>query len=333
VSKFTPYLKLIDQEHMIKSIQMNLLNKCTSNCKSCRKPTWPDHILDLNVIRRTLSHLRHYGLESVLFSGGDPILYPDLSDLMEYCKSINLPFSFITTMITGKNDLVIEIAEKATRIHISVDAANPELYSQVRGTGTKAFQLVKHNLGTIDMYRPKDLEKPRLSMTVAAHNCHDVINVYNLAKAFNCNINFYLIHTWDDMAMTIDQITEFECNMIRIARDANDNGIVTNAGCLAGDEEVRRAPDCITSHIHCAIDADGSIFPCCVLLNDNDVYDPTRQYAYGNINNEPVGLEFSLRFMEKYPLDCKLCKECNSRYIGINSEYHEHVTSKGALFL
>ena len=43
--------KLIGWEEELKrdcilSIQMNLLNKCTSRCMSCRKYTWPNDELD-----------------------------------------------------------------------------------------------------------------------------------------------------------------------------------------------------------------------------------------------------------------------------------------------
>ena len=77
MSKLIGWEKEIKDKNIL-SIQMNLLNKCTSKCKSCRKYTWPDDELDLETVKRTLTVLKkEFGLQSVVFSGGDPILYKD----------------------------------------------------------------------------------------------------------------------------------------------------------------------------------------------------------------------------------------------------------------
>ena len=78
MGKLTGWEKEIKDNNIL-SIQMNLLNTCTSRCATCRKYTWPNVQLDVDTIKRTLKVLKEaYGLNTVVFSGGDPILYKNL---------------------------------------------------------------------------------------------------------------------------------------------------------------------------------------------------------------------------------------------------------------
>ena len=304
------------------SIQVNLLNKCTSHCKSCRKYTWPDVEIDYGRLTETILYLKNeLGLQSIVFSGGDPILYKDMSKLMHFCYDNGVEFSLITTLITDDTGLLSEIARLAKRIHVSVDAVDRLRYQYIRGV--EKFDIVDKNIQLIQRIRKEEGLTPiRISSTISKMNCDDVLRIYNFANSNGCDLNFYLIHTWDDLKMSDKDIENFYRDM-RIVLDLQSEygKIKTNAQALLDDRYKKddngwAYKQCGINKIHCLIDANGDIYPCCKLLDDNGEYGHQTQYAYGNIYGASLFNEFNKRFNKYYPLDCDLCRECSDRYRG-----------------
>lgn len=319
--------KLIGWENELRkknivSIQMNLLNRCTSKCKSCRKYTWPKDELDFNVVKKALKTLKEeFGLQSVVFSGGDPILYSKLSELIDFCMENDIKYSLITTLISNNTDLLEKIARTAYRIHVSVDGASTESYKYIRGVD--GLEIVGKNICKIQSIRTVEgLIPVRVSSTISKMNCDEVISLYAFAKVRKCAINFYLVHTWDDLKMSKGQIKEFYHNMKMIAKDEKREKVtISNAKSLLATRysftsESSNCKTCYLPHVNCTIDANGDIYPCCKLLDDNGEYGQQVQYVYGNIYKEDLVGEFNRRFERTYP-SCDVCKECAQRYDGL----------------
>ena len=96
--------KLIGYESEIRngnmlSVQINLLNKCPSRCLSCRKYEWPDVQIPYDKLEMLLTSLKGQGLQTVVFSGGDPLMYHMLPDVIQFCIENDIKFSLITTLI------------------------------------------------------------------------------------------------------------------------------------------------------------------------------------------------------------------------------------------
>lgn len=331
MNKLYGYERAIDNSRIV-SIQVNLLNECTSVCKSCRKYTWPKYSLDINILREALHILKHnFGLQTVVFSGGDPLLYEHLPELIDYCVKKDIKYSLITTLISEDEWLLEKIAKTAERIHLSLDAADAETYKMVRGVDK--FDLVEKNIMFVSKIRREERKsKIRISSTISKLNCKQTFDIFKIADLYSCDINFYLVHTWDDLKMDMKEVNEFYSTLMVIKNAwpvGNIYGNVSNAEQLLieryADEKVPES--CYINKIHALIDADGSIYPCCKLLNDNGEYKDQIQYSYGNIYSSDIIMEFERRKMHKYPLNCELCKECSSRYIGIN-RYFENFKNK-----
>lgn len=319
--------KLIGWENELRkknivSIQMNLLNRCTSKCKSCRKYTWPKDELDLDVAKRALKTLKEkFGLQSVVFSGGDPILYSGLSELIDFCMENDIKYSLITTLISKNAELLQKIAKTAYRIHVSVDGATTESYNYIRGVD--GLTIAGNNICDMQSIRSKEGLIPiRISSTISKMNCGEIISLYTFAKKRSCTINFYLVHTWDNLKMTKEQIKEFYRSMKIIAKDEKREKVtISNAKSLLVDRysftsESSNCKVCYLPHVNCTIDANGDIYPCCKLLDDNGEYGQQTQYVYGNIYEEDLVGEFNKRFDRIYP-SCDVCKECAQRYDGL----------------
>lgn len=313
----------------ILSIQMNLLNTCTSRCETCRKYTWPNVQLDIDTIKKTLKVLKEkFGLSTVVFSGGDPILYKNLFEVLEYCKELDIKFSLITTLITKNEEILKYIADNAYRIHVSIDSMQNELYKKIRGVD--ALGIVKENVSFVQNIRKQNGKIPvRISSTMSKLNFNEPCSLYEFAKNTGCLLNFYKVHTWKEMEMDDVQEAEFYFQMKFIANNEKVNcKTITNSRAIIDmqysyDTESAHCKKCYLPNINCTIDSNGDIYPCCKLLNDNGEYGEQTQFAYGNIvgkNEDELVEEFNKRFLKEYPLDCDFCKSCADRYNGLLSE-------------
>lgn len=321
--------KLIGYELEIKqgkilSVQINLLNKCTSKCKSCRKYTWPNDELSPDDLYRTLRVLKLLGLKTVVLSGGEPLLYKNIIELVNYIyDELKLKCSIITTCITNDDNIIDMLgSEKIYRVHLSLDACNRQAYKEIRGVD--AFDIVDRNIKAINAKRiERGLIPIRFSTTVSEMNYKNVKDIYDYAIKNKCIINYYLVHTFDFLKPT-DEEDSILYNLLEdIVKDEKErNSKISNARELIIDykygEKHRVDCKCYIPSISCVINANGDIYPCCRLLNDNGEYNyEHRQHAYGNIVGKSVRelfVELKLNEKFKYPLDCEECKECGQRY-------------------
>ena len=219
--------KLIGWEEELKrdcilSIQMNLLNKCTSRCMSCRKYTWPNDELDLETVKRTLTVLKEkFGLQSVVFSGGDPILYKDFLQVIDFCKEIDLKYSLITTLITNDKNLLEKIAKTAYRIHVSVDSLDRENYHKIRGV--YGVDLVKDNIVFMQKFREGKIPV-RISMTVSNMNYKEVYDITPIqypANDVNCGVitTHFDYHSISGRILKLDILGHDVPTIIRMIED------------------------------------------------------------------------------------------------------------------
>ena len=330
--------KLLGYENEIKnknilSIQMNLLNKCTSKCKSCRKYTWPDNELAFNDIKTVLTYLKNNGLQTVVFSGGDPILYKDFDKVIDLCNELEIKFSLITTLITRDVELLEKIALNAYRIHVSLDSVFDERYKRIRGVD--ACKIVKANVKYVQSFRENKIPV-RISSTMGKMNYIDAISLYNFAKENGCLINYYFLHTWDDLKMSEKEVAEFYHSMKIIAMDEKERKkVISNAKSIMLQEfefetVSQHCKQCYLPYINATIDSNGDVYPCCRLLDDNGCYGEQVENVYGNIvGKSEIELDelFKNRF-KKYPLNHRLCNECGDRYNGVLAQLEKIIDDK-----
>ena len=310
-------------DNKILSIQINLLNECTSKCRSCRKYTWPKDMLNVEDVINVIRYLAiNKGLKTVVLSGGDPLLYPKnlLLKIIETCEFFGVKVSMITTLITEDKALLRWLAKKLYRIHVSIDDVNWERYYYIRGVNK--FKLVDENVKFIMKIRGQLKQPIRISSTISKMNYYHTMDLYRYARDNGCNINFYYVHTFDNLCMDDNCVESFKNDLKHIIKFENeDDNVISNARLLLYDlicdEKHTVTCRCYVPYISCVINANGDIYPCCRVFKDNGFYDDQLGLAYGNICNKQfyeLGEEFDKR-LGVYPIqDNNECVECGQRY-------------------
>jgi cyclic pyranopterin phosphate synthase len=121
-----------------KTLILDLTYNCNCSCNYCQ---WSDSNnqqqfslmnSDLSIPYETLSAL---GIKRLVFSGGEPIIYPDLMNLVSYYSKFNLSSIIVLTNGLALSKSKLQELWKAgiTGLTISLDSINPDIAFQTRG--------------------------------------------------------------------------------------------------------------------------------------------------------------------------------------------------------
>lgn len=247
-----------------------------------------------------------------------------MRDVIDTCLELGIKYSVITTLITKNEEILKYIARTAYRIHVSIDSSSRALYTFIRGvdglpTAMQNLELVQ---GIRNQY--KNMIPVRVSMTVGNLNYQEVYKMYqNVVVKNGCLLNYYMLHTWDDLKINEEERKLLEYNLGKVAKE--DEPGKTNAKSLLFNLEPNHKGSgckCYLPYINATINANGDIYPCCKLLDDNGDYGKQLKYAYGNVadkTEEEIAKEFDKRLDLHYPQSV-ICRECAQRYDGMISD-------------
>jgi AdoMet-dependent heme synthase len=173
VTRFAPHLRRVYWESTA---------SCNLRCIHCRrldvldKPS-PEELTTAQA-KSLIDEIATFGRTVFIFSGGEPLVRPDLFELAAYAREKGLPIALSTngTLVTP------ELAQKIkdTGIYyasVSLDGATAETHDLFRGTG--AFD---KTIKGMDEMLARGI-KVQINFTVTKMNVKDVPAVYELARA------------------------------------------------------------------------------------------------------------------------------------------------------
>lgn len=154
---------------MFETVSFHIVKPCNMKCKFCYA-TFEDFKVDkqlsLDEVYDILVKLTNAGLKKITFAGGEPLLYKNLPEAIQFAKDIGLTTSIITNGSFLTREWITRLAHDLDWIGISVDSLNPE-------TNQKIGRVNKINP---DYYKLVDLirEFPKIKLKI-----NTVVNRYN----------------------------------------------------------------------------------------------------------------------------------------------------------
>ncbi len=85
---------------MIKDLCFEIIQKCPNNCIFCSSKSsyQKDNIIDFTTIKRTIDFfVKNGGIKEISLSGGEPLLHPNIFEIIEYCHN----YGIFTTVYTS----------------------------------------------------------------------------------------------------------------------------------------------------------------------------------------------------------------------------------------
>lgn len=160
------------------SVCWNITNKCNENCKFCYRKICNDNSFEQN--KKIFDNLSQIKVDKITFSGGEPLLYENLFELVDYIKSKkpDVKLSLTTNGQIIDDIMLAKIIKKFDWVTFSIDSSDANINEEI-GRG-------KNHLITIEKLLVKCNNKIKIKINTVAnrYNLNDLENIYNIFSKF-----------------------------------------------------------------------------------------------------------------------------------------------------
>lgn len=114
-------------------------HRCNLRCKHCYAVRYSNELeLGRDKALKAVSMFSEAGVEHLHVTGGEPLLWGPLWDVLHAAKDEGLETSLFTnaTLLSLKPSYVREIASGVTKVYTSLDGPSPEIHDLIRGAGS-----------------------------------------------------------------------------------------------------------------------------------------------------------------------------------------------------
>lgn len=165
-------------------------NRCNSACVSCAWWTTPasaaGHELALDEIDRLAADLARLGTRLVVFTGGEPLVRPDVFEAARMFRRRGITLHLLTSGL-GLEPRAASVAREFERVIVSLDGATAAQYREVRGVD--GFNAVRAGVQRLRAVAPRVAVSAR--STIHRHNFRDMPALADAARDMGCaNISF-----------------------------------------------------------------------------------------------------------------------------------------------
>jgi len=293
----------------------------------------PGH-MPLDLALRTINEAAALGMEELQLSGGDPLLYPHLVEVIRAAKRHPGVFVLMNSVGTGVTvDKAREIIDAGLGAwNFSVDTLDPAKYEKLRGV-RNALATIMEAIDTVRQAGAHDPEFRMNYMTVITRdNFREIPEL--VAHCVDTGIaSIYLMNVYGDTMgtslLTVPEIGEFRDHIVpailAVLRDKDTPDIVqTNAGHVLGTFFSRENPDenyaqgiywpdadsvrkaCRVPNFYTLIEPDGRALPCCLV-------EISHQGEVGNVMDQPLADVWTGEAFEAFRRDrIPFCQRCSS---------------------
>lgn len=293
----------------------------------------PGH-MPLDLALRTIDEAAALGMEELQLSGGDPLLYPHLVEVIRAAKRHPGVFVLMNSVGTGVT------VEKAREIidaglgawNFSVDTLDPARYEKLRGV-RNALPTVMRAIATVREAGAHDPEFRMNYLTVITrHSFRELPEL--VAHCVDTGIaSVYLMNVYGDTSgaslLTVPEIVEFRDQVVpailAVLREKDAPEVVqTNAAWVLGRFFSRENPDsnyadgvywpdmasvkqaCRVPDFYMLIEPDGRALPCCLV-------EISHQGEVGNAMDTPLSQVWDGEVFERFRRErIPFCQQCSS---------------------
>lgn len=294
----------------MEKLYIELTNRCNLKCTHCYNDSNNGICSDLpiNSIENMILYAKECNLTSIALSGGEALLYPQISKVFEICKDQGLDVMLLTNGTYFENKTYLNIIfEYLPDIQVSLDGPDANSNDKIRGNGN-----FKQALSFIQRLKESNYPKRITINTVLTKYtasiyremltvCHklgvDELTYSLLTMAGRAKDNILSVAD-DELYNIVKDIN----TIIKPDLDNKCQGVRLNHICSltsVNDSIIRLQPK-VTSK--------GEVFPCQMHNNDEYIIGNVATHTLKDILDSPNTRRFlALMFLRKYYM-----KECNA---------------------
>lgn len=134
------------------TLRIVLTTECNYQCKYCFAEGEIDknkRILKLEDLKKILKVSKEFGITNIKLTGGEPLLYPEMDNLLKYIRDIGIPYIDLTTNISCLNDKNIEMLNRynVNALTLSLNTLKEERFKDLSNFNN--YDLMINNLNNV----------------------------------------------------------------------------------------------------------------------------------------------------------------------------------------
>ena len=289
----------------IMTAYIHVNNKCNLHCLGCYSDNAArnkEGDLQSKDMMNILDELEAAGVENLIISGGEPLFRKDIVDLVKYAKkSCGIEnITLITNGTVGNKDTYIGLAPYLDTIAVSLDTYSSKCPAYLRDEGI--FNKI--------MVQIKQMQESGLKVSILPtlyhKNTERMLDYIELSKQLGTEISFSIFTTRQE------KMYEEYTLSIKDLKYISDHFSNYNIDDIPINNTLEGKRHCGTGCTMLSVGADGSVYPCHMLMEE--------QFKMGNLTEKGLVeiLEESKcqkRCWESDVKDIEGCKECDFKYL------------------
>lgn len=271
------YLRAAKRAFDAKPMQCSLYvtDRCNLDCGYCTEYDNSRAHPPLDVILARLDHIRSLGTLRVALVGGEPLLHPDIVEIVRYARKIGFSTSLTTNAFPLTRTLIRDLEEAGLEVmQISVDRILPSDISK---------KSLKSVAGRIELMRGSRI-KLHITGTICADTADDALTVLDHGLSRDIPTEVRLVHAGPDQQMRVapaDRQAQRRIIETMQARKKAGEPVHTSDTILdyqlklIDGEDVASQWVCAAGYKIFFVSADGKFMECSMRPTDRDILDMT----------------------------------------------------------
>ncbi len=213
--------KLVNGNHLSfpKILNIELMDYCPLSCSYCFKDNNATHSLEKGYLFKLIDEAAENGIVTVLLSGGEPLLYPDLIKVVEKLKQKRI-CTYISTSGVGLNSHLLKelLYIGLDMLYISLNGSKKEINELSRDGYDEAIQAMK---------MCESAEIPyRINWVARNDNIKDLTALIRMAKERNAQGIDILSNKSSKNGVIASPLTSMDMNLLIDIYRKNKNFLV-----------------------------------------------------------------------------------------------------------
>lgn len=133
-------------------VQLTITNVCNMACNHCphpvyrKKNSFKPSFMEMEIYREIIDEIAMYDSSLRIFGWGEPLIHPQLIEMIEYAKYQNIEMTnLITNGLALNEELSLGLVEAGLDVlEISLDAFTPKTYEKIRGSARDFDRIVRN---------------------------------------------------------------------------------------------------------------------------------------------------------------------------------------------
>lgn len=261
---------------MLKEISIEIIRKCPNNCLHCSSSSNATctEVLPYEKFQDIVSDAKLLGAQKICLSGGEPLLHPMVTDMVEFVNRLNMSCVIYTSGITISNDghydsipyvLVESLAQFPVRLIFNIEAGTEKTYDKIMGT-RNCFYKMQESVRRIVSAGIK-VEAHFVPMSLNVNEIEETVNLCERLGVEKVSFLRLVAHGRaeqhrDAIALKDDELTELKKQLISLQNQAH---ISVRIGVPLSKDYT--CSQCEAANGKLNIKYNGEVYPCEVFKN------------------------------------------------------------------